>query len=62
MPAGLLVYLTFGLLICVYHATPEQFRTGRFLENVFYFRIFGLDPFASVPKFPWGNQPTAPTH
>lgn len=27
-------YLTFGLLVFVLHATPEQFRTGWFLESV----------------------------
>ncbi len=27
-------YLTFGLLVSVLHATPEQFRTGWFLESV----------------------------
>ena len=27
-------YLTFGLLIFVFHAKPEQFRTGWFLESV----------------------------
>jgi Mg2+-importing ATPase len=27
-------YLTFGLLLLIYHAKPEQFRTGWFLESV----------------------------
>ena len=27
-------YLTFGLLLLVFHAKPEQFRTGWFLESV----------------------------
>jgi hypothetical protein len=48
MPASMLVYLTFGLPIFVFHATPEQFRTGRLLENVFYFRIRTR----SIKRFP----------
>jgi hypothetical protein len=62
MPASMLVYLPSGLLICVFHATPEQFRIGRFLENVFYFQIFGLGFSAPDPNFPGGIQPTAPIH
>jgi Mg2+-importing ATPase len=27
-------YLTFGVLILILHATPEQFRTGWFVESV----------------------------
>ena len=27
-------YLTFGVLLFILHATPEQFRTGWFLESV----------------------------
>jgi len=34
MVSSVFDYLTFGALLLILHATPEQFRTGWFLESV----------------------------
>jgi len=56
-------YLTFGVLLLVLHATPEQFRTGCFMESVVSAAIIVLVIRSRRPfyKSRPGNQPLVAT-
>lgn len=51
-------YLTFGILLLVMHATPEQFRTGWFVENVITAAVIVL--VIRTRKLFWRSRPSTP--
>lgn len=51
MMSSVFDYLTFGVLLFILHATPDQFRTGWFLESVVSASLIVLVKRSRIPFF-----------